>query len=244
MQSKTIEQRFMRDVMPEPNSGCWLWVGSLNDTDTGSGRFRFNHRILLAHRASYEIFRGAIDEGDVVTRKCGVGNCVNPDHLRATERRGQADMGSLLPFWAESQKALATRHDRFLRLMKKNKETGCWDWIGGLNRGDSGYPTFGKFVYAHRYSYEHYIGPIDERLEINHRCENTRCVNPDHLEAVTHLENVRYSHVVATACPQGHDFTHENTWVEKNGARHCRRCHREREAARRQRLKGVVAHGA
>ena len=72
-------------------------------------------------------------------------------------------------------------------------ETGCWLWNGGKN--GSGYGTIylpgTGSVYAHRYFYEHFIGKIPAGLEIDHLCKTRECVNPGHLEAVTHEENMR-----------------------------------------------------
>lgn len=70
---------------------------------------------------------------------------------------------------------------------------GCWLWKGAIT--GRGYPvmhlTKGKWVKAHRWAYEHFVGPIPEGLEPDHTCEIKICVNPDHIEPVTHLENVR-----------------------------------------------------
>jgi hypothetical protein len=49
-------------------------------------------------------------------------------------------------------------------------------------------------MYAHRWAYEHFVGPIPEGLEIDHGCFVHACVNPGHLEPVTHQENVRRRH--------------------------------------------------
>lgn len=75
--------------------------------------------------------------------------------------------------------------------MKVQKGPGCWPWIGG---GRDGYGTFtehlgGKTHLAHRFAYEQIIGPIPDGLELDHRCRNTICVNPEHLRPTTHKQN-------------------------------------------------------
>lgn len=70
--------RFERKVFPEPNSGCWLWMGQINRG--GYGTFYLN-RNTKAHRVSWILFRGRIPVGASVLHKCDVRSCVNPDHL-------------------------------------------------------------------------------------------------------------------------------------------------------------------
>jgi hypothetical protein len=69
----------------------------------------------------------------------------------------------------------------------------CWIWTA--HRNPLGYGQFrpkGKqTVRAHRFAYELLLGPIPEGMTLDHLCRNTRCVNPDHLEPVTAIENYR-----------------------------------------------------
>lgn len=82
--------------------------------------------------------------------------------------------------------------DPYTRFISKvNKTATCWIWNAGLDR--DGYGRFrGKNSrLAHRFSYEHHYGAIDENLEIDHLCRNRACVNPQHLEVVEHKENMK-----------------------------------------------------
>jgi hypothetical protein len=76
---KTIIDKFMAKVTPEPNSGCWLFDSSW--LKGGYGQFVLNKKCKQSHRLSYEFFCGSIPDGYVVMHKCDVPCCVNPDHL-------------------------------------------------------------------------------------------------------------------------------------------------------------------
>jgi hypothetical protein len=70
--------------------------------------------------------------------------------------------------------------------------SGCWLWTAGKTRlGYGSVPHSGKMRCAHVVMYEKYIGPVPEGLELDHLCRTKLCVNPAHLEPVTHAENMR-----------------------------------------------------
>ncbi len=71
--------RLERHSIPEPNTGCYIFTGYVNED--GYGRFRLNDSIELAHRASYMIHIGPIPEGMQVCHSCDMPSCVNPGHF-------------------------------------------------------------------------------------------------------------------------------------------------------------------
>jgi HNH endonuclease len=79
------------------------------------------------------------------------------------------------------------RTDKVGKLLRQSDD-GCWLWLGGTNGRGYGM-TASKYV--HRMSWELMRGPIPEDLEIDHLCHARNCVNPDHMELVTHGENLR-----------------------------------------------------
>lgn len=120
---------------------------------------------------------------------------------------------------------------------KVNKTNSCWNWKGSQNGTGYGKVFLNKkYWYVHRFSYELHIGKIPEGLVIDHLCRNRACANPEHLEAVTQKINIQkglsgkhtnHFNNFKTHCPQGHEYTKENTYfrkIKKN--RRCKICTR------------------
>jgi hypothetical protein len=84
---------------------------------------------------------------------------------------------------------------------------GCWVWLWNKDRIGYGHISVdGQHHMAHRYIYEQAKGPIPDGLELDHLCCNPSCVNPDHLEPVTHWENCDRARKRAATCPDAPDW--------------------------------------
>lgn len=127
-------------------------------------------------------------------------------------------------------------------------ENGCWDWLGYVD--PNGYGVWpgrrhGRRCYAHRISYEAFVGPIGPELTIDHLCRNRKCCRPEHLEPVPLRVNIlRGTNPAAvnarkTHCINGHPFNEENTYTS-TGHRVCKVC----VAARRKTKPGTAIRSA
>ncbi len=140
------------------------------------------------------------------------------------------------------------------RILERCDIGDCWIWTGST-AGKPGHMygrlrMDGALVYTHRTVWEGLVGPIPDGLEIDHLCRVTLCCNPEHMEPVTHRENMLRSKawVVATRrnlslrdagwCGSGrHQWIEANIWVAGNGTRRCRLCKQEYERLQYHRLK-------
>lgn len=138
------------------------------------------------------------------------------------------------PTWGQSDEV------RFFA--KVDAEGDCWQWTACV--GPDGYARF-LGTKAHRWAWIHLVGPIPERLELDHLCRNRSCVNPDHLEPVTGYVNIHRSfspparNARKTHCPKGHPYAGDNlrVYARPGGtpSRYCNSCLKEN--ARKQALK-------
>ena len=139
--------------------------------------------------------------------------------------------------------------ERLLSNVQPVTESGCWVWMGKHLVGN-GYGRISvnrKHKMVHRLAYEVFNGPIPEGLFIDHLCRVPSCINPAHLEVVTHRENtMRGTNPSAakarqTQCKYGHTFDEINTYYAKDGTRFCRTCalqnNRNRRKQRNAKLK-------
>jgi hypothetical protein len=130
--------------------------------------------------------------------------------------------------------------DVLTRVLRDTDISGrCWLWNGRRNgHGYGRIETTAGEHYVHRLVYEWSFGPLGDRVVL-HACDTPNCVNPAHLHAGTQADNARDMwkkgrgrsrcvHAGKTHCVRGHEFTVENTRVNRLGHRYCRTCHRER----------------
>lgn len=136
--------------------------------------------------------------------------------------------------------------ERFWEKVDIRGSDECWPWLGTRISADSDYGVFSvrsRYTTAHRFAYQLTHGPVTDGHEVHHECQNTLCVNPAHLKALTPTEHAATKRFYRgpgshpwqrkTHCKRGHEYTPENTYISPKGQRFCRKCERIRDAKRK-----------
>lgn len=163
---------------------------------------------------------------------------------------------------------MGNRYNHPIERIEKNieiiTESGCWIWKGSIDKKGYGcMNAFGKKQFVHRVSYSYYIGEIPKGMLVCHSCDIPTCVNPNHLfigdyaannrdcrnKGRANSENARLTYQNKCRenpkkyCINGHEYTFENSYLDKNGTRYCRKCNNsyslEKQRRRRDRLSSL-----
>lgn len=122
---------------------------------------------------------------------------------------------------------------------KVERTEDCWNWVGTITNGYGFVKVNGGMRSAHRVAWQLSVGPVPDGMDVDHLCRNRRCVNPAHLEPVTHRENVLRGAGTAavnarkTHCKHGHSLSDSNLILQNGGrTRVCRECRNSRARRR------------
>jgi len=127
-----------------------------------------------------------------------------------------------------------------------DQKTGCWNWMRAKSPNGYGVIAFPRSqgagsICAHRFFYIQKNGPIQKGMELDHLCRNKGCVNPDHLEPVTRIENLRRAREARdclNVCKRGHPLDGVRTRI--GGGRYCKTCIKNNKQRYRDALKEVA----
>lgn len=187
-------------------------------------------------------------------RTCSVEGCDRPRRARGWCTKHYSRWRR----WGDPTVTMAPGFPENLLRKMEPQSNGCIYYTGAINAdGYARVVVDGESTPAHRAAYEHFVGPIPEGMTLDHECHNLsgcnmvhdclhrRCVNPEHLMAKPHRNNLLASpntqasiNAAKTHCKRGHEFTPENTYLNSRGGRVCRECQRHHAEAYRRRRRG------
>ncbi len=176
---------------------CWIWIGYISG---GYGIFEINKRPTRAHRFSMELHGISVNGLDVL-HLCNNRSCVNPSHLSVgtdtenmihrTAYPNALPLG-MLATPKHQIKAIQEYSRSELGKFERNFDMGtdCWIWRGAQKSPFTKTTHKGIPTTASRISWTLYNGPIPRGMHVLHKCDNPRCMRPDHLFLGTNADNV------------------------------------------------------
>jgi hypothetical protein len=194
----TPEERFW--VKVRKTKTCWIWTGA-RDGNKRYGIFSAGGGFVAPHRFSFELHRSRIPKGMDVCHKCDNPSCVRPSHLfLGTPSDNLKDYwkkrGTKPPRrWQSAGRELSGKPspsdlERFWA--KVERGPSCWVWGGCRNNRNYGqFRVLGQCLLPHRFSYLIHYGPVKKGMCILHKCDNPKCVNPEHLRLGTMKDNTQ-----------------------------------------------------